>query len=422
MSSIAETLGAEFVRTCRADGADPAPPVAGLEHEFTLWAGDEQQDFRTLVHTRAWDGICIDPSDPNAYRCSWGGAVTADGREAEVVTPPMPMMPGFSERLIRIAATGRAVLAEQLPDLRLDGYSTHLSFEVPDRHVTRVARRFACHFAPPMMLLLERHDSRGVLIRPRRDRLELCGDFLSGPQLQAAIVFAAGAVQACASRRELPPRLRVTLAPSVHRFGTFVRRDAFRSDLYAEGRTAVLRTRSGRRITAQAHLEQAWAVARPHAAWVATTAELTLVDRVIAGSAPLAIERDITSESAGPSTVDAIFVEPRSARLIRSRLCGRTSAGYVGRDGIQHRNRSLAGRGGRHARRARRFPRRARRRAARPLARTSHGERLEVADPRPGGGSRPTGGLLGREVAVGARPPRARSLDRADRRRARRAA
>jgi hypothetical protein len=325
MPSVAESLGAEFIRTCRPDRAVAARPVAGLEHEFTIWAGAEQQDFRTLVHTRTWDGICIDPGDPNAYRCSWGGVVTADGREAEVVTPPMAMTPGFSERLIRTAATGRAVLAEQLPELRLDGYSTHLSFEVPDRRVPRVARRFAQHFAPALMLLLERHDSRGVLIRPRRDRLELCGEFLSGPQLQAAIVFAAGAAQACASRRGLPPRLRVKLAPSVHRFGTFVRRDAFRTDLYAEGRAAVLRTRSGRRMTAQEHLEEAWRVARPHAARIATEAELTIVDRVVAGDAPLAVEREPGSGPIAPSRVGTESGDSQSARLIRPRVRGQVT-------------------------------------------------------------------------------------------------
>lgn len=72
-----------------ADVGPRLTAMVGLEHEFALWRGTDRLDFRTLVHEIGLDGRRLDPGDPNAYRCRWGGVITADGKEAELASPPV---------------------------------------------------------------------------------------------------------------------------------------------------------------------------------------------------------------------------------------------------------------------------------------------------------------------------------------------
>ena len=284
-----------------ADIIGPAPdrgPRCGVEHEFTVLRGTVQVDFRDLIHTVPIPGRRLDPQDQHAYRCSWGGALTADGREAEIATPPVRLAPGFAPEVVRLAEVGRRCLSDVLPEsVVITGYSTHLNFSVSDRGSLRAARRFATRFAPAMMLLLDRPDSPGLLVRPRPGRLELGGEFQAGEPLRAALVMAAGAVAACSARtplRRMPPALEVDLAPALQRFGWYVDRRAFGADLYALGRDCPVRTlRGGRRAsvrTAQRQLEDCWSVARRAVSPWATRDDLRLVDDLVAGRAPLPLE------------------------------------------------------------------------------------------------------------------------------------
>lgn len=93
------------------------------------------------------------------------------------------------------------------------------------------------------MLLMDRIDSPGLLVRPRPGRTELCGEFLEDEPLAAVAAFVAGSTRACAAavrrpggRTALPPRLDVRLARAVHRYGWYVDRRAFGTDLHAAGR------------------------------------------------------------------------------------------------------------------------------------------------------------------------------------------
>ena len=270
-------------------------PVAGVEHEYRVSRQDVPADFRAVVDTL---GVAerLDPGDPHAHRGTWGGVITADGREAEVATPPVPIEPGFADVLCTWAARGRELVLDADATLTLDGYSTHLSVEVDDATVCRVAGLFTSRFAPAMMLMLDRGHSPGLLVRPRRGRLELCGEFVDGDALVAALVFAAGASRACAAgatdrraRRLLPPAVRLRPERAVERFGTYVDRRAFGTDLYAHGRRARLRTRRSS-MTAQTQLEAAWAAARDHVLGHTTPAELALVDAVVTGRRPIPLE------------------------------------------------------------------------------------------------------------------------------------
>ena len=266
-------------------------------------------DFRTLADTLDL-GRRLDPGDPHAHRGPWGGAVTADGREAEVVSPPVPVGPGAAEMVHAYAAAGRAHLAERLPDgTTLTGYSTHISTAVPDAVVRRVAALVVRHLSPALMLLFDRRTSPGLLVRPRPGRLEVCGEFAQGRALRlaVAVVLAAGQVceEAAGDRRHgLPPKLRMRTERAKGRFGTYVDRTAFGPDLYADGRAAVLRRRGGT-VTAGEHLAEVVALLDDRLRALLSDDDLAALHAVVAGTEPLPCEQ----EALAPDDVPRVAVE-----------------------------------------------------------------------------------------------------------------
>ena len=274
-------------------------PVLGIEHEYRVFDGAEQVDFAPLLHTLKIEGLRLDPTDPNAYRTSWGGLVTSDGREAEVAIAPVELRPGWTAELEWRALVAYRALERALPDqLRLDGYSTHVNLEVDDDDVVAAGRFFVKRFAPAMMLMLDRATSPGLLVRPRCGRLELGGEYCKGEQLRAAATFAAASGLACAAavrsrdaRRQLPRAVRSRVRPSNIRAGWYVDRRAFGTDLYRDGRSARLRVGAGHTWTAQEHLHEAWHAARPCVEALMRESELLLVDRVVDGTIALPLER-----------------------------------------------------------------------------------------------------------------------------------
>lgn len=318
----------------------------GVEHEFTLHRDFNQVDFRHII-SRLDVGLAdLDPGDPRARRLSSGALLTADGKEAEIATPPVLVRPGFSTVALRHADRARQDLERGLAQLEadaipfnIDGYSTHISVQVPDRAVVRTARRFVSHCAPSMMLLLDNPTSPGLLVRPRRGRLELCGDYVGGDQLRAASIFAAATSLSLLQGRA-PRRLRLngTVDPARERYGFYVDRHCYGNDLYREGRRAQL---GG--STAQTHLEGCWEWARPQAETIASATELRLVDDIVDGHCPLPVEhrdshaitRPTNTLSTRPIPAPATVQDPFGSALTPRRVGGVTMAvkvltwGYV---------------------------------------------------------------------------------------------
>jgi hypothetical protein len=279
--------------------------LLGVEHEFEVHAGAEKVDFTRVIRDLELDGRRLDPGDANAVRCRWGGVVTADGREAEIAIPPVALEPGATTAVLELLAVGRDALEGALlahdPSLRLRGYSTHLSIEVPDRRVKRIARRFARTHALDAILLIDRTDSPGLLVRPRRNRLELGGEFVDGDDLRAALVFCSAAAFGLErdARRARPLQLRVTIDRAVERYGWFVGRGAF-GDHGIETRDVPVRCRRGA-TTAGAHLAMAWASLRSIAAVQWSPEELALVDDRVGASSCLPFERGAQQDVRGPT-------------------------------------------------------------------------------------------------------------------------
>jgi len=301
-TSSAATLEAEFrARLARVEETrDAVAALVGIEQEFrvrthTAWP----IDFRTVLPHL--DGLArpLDPDDPSARRTASGLVLTADGHEAEAVAPPIVVRPGFADDVGAWTRAARHELSSRLGhDHVLHGYSTHLSVAVDDRRNARLGALFTRTFAPGFMMLVDRATSPGLIIRPRPGRLELCGEFVDGPWMRAAAVYATGAVLACDDALTgktpfgaLPPQLVVPTRPARARAGWFVDRAVFGADgLDAEGRRTQLRRCDGRRVRAQDHLESAWCTARAALQGRASASDLAAVDDVVAARVPLPTE------------------------------------------------------------------------------------------------------------------------------------
>lgn len=293
--------------------------LVGLEYEYRL-ANDGPVDFRTLIHNLGFVHARLDASDLNAYRLDCGASLTRDGKEAELALPPTIVEAGFT-RLVK--ARGRIAFSqfrERLPSgVQTYGYSTHISVSMDPKHNERVALLFARTFASSMMLLMDKRESPGLLVRPRPMRIEFGGEYVAGIQLRAALALAVGSVRACLSGKH-PPMLTLRLAQDDHRYGWYVDRRAFGPDLYGEGRKARLRLANRGNITAQEQLEASWSIAREALSDFASDEDLLPADRMVSGEIPLPIEDPDYAE--GEESIDVhaeqnIYgkvLEPRSRR------------------------------------------------------------------------------------------------------------
>jgi hypothetical protein len=299
-----------------------AHDIVGLEHEYIVERNRKQVDFQPLIHNLGLGVRFLQPDDPNAYPLTSGAVLTSDGNEAEVALAPVSVDPGFALTVAKEARAEKTSLLGLLdPAYALHGYSTHLSVRTEGRVGEAVATAFASRFAAPMMLLLDRSTSPGLLVRPRPRRTELCGEYATGAHLAAALVFAVAAVRVCIelvlgrSNCDLDvPKVRTDVVPAVERFGWYIDRSAFGCDLYDRGRHSRLFTVDGLALSAQEVLEHAWAVARPMVADCAMTAELLMVDSVVSGALPLPLEGSIDEPSSVPRQQDPLGGVPGGAR------------------------------------------------------------------------------------------------------------
>ena len=166
----------------------------------------------------------LDPGDPRAVRLSIGSALTCDGWEAEAVTPPLPWGPATASDLTACVAATRAELLAILSagSFTVQGFSTHLNVSVPDRRAVAVARDLAQRCSVAMALLTEGPTGDGLLVRPRRDRLELGCDHLEDRMIGPALVLLVGVVGLLQHRRSRLPRLDLAVRPAREKFGFHV--------------------------------------------------------------------------------------------------------------------------------------------------------------------------------------------------------
>jgi hypothetical protein len=288
--------------------------IVGIEHEYRVVVGGEPVDFRTMIGELDLLQVGCDPSDPNARHLANGLMVTADGREAEVVTPPIAIEPGCSWHASRWTSLGHMTLCSSLgAAAQVQGYSTHINVSV-HADPMRVAWLYARHFALPSMLLIDQPESPGLLVRPRPGRLEVGGEFAVGQQLRAALVFNLAAGAACAAAASarspgtLPAAIDSDIAAAVERPGWYIDRRAFGPDLYRYGRDTIVRI-DGVPARSGDVLVRAWEHVRDHACQLVGPDEVSLVDDVVEERRPIPLESTARFEDLCLLEVDSPFAQ-----------------------------------------------------------------------------------------------------------------
>jgi hypothetical protein len=227
----------------------------GVEHELCVWAGDDQVDFRHVL-PRVVEGLrALDPGDPRARRLPSGVMLTADGREAELATPPVRWGGVAPATIDALLAAERSVLARRVAEEagaeRITGFSTHVNVGVPDDRVVDIGHALTRYAGLATAVVAEPASSSGLLVRPRRGRLEVGGEYAEGAHLVAWVTFLGSAIAAL---------LADTAPPDVPPPVTVASREKFGWYLPVEGAYAAL---LGDPREARALLGEVWAWARP---------------------------------------------------------------------------------------------------------------------------------------------------------------
>jgi hypothetical protein len=189
--------------------------------------------------------------------------LACDGQEAEFATAPVSSMGDGGLRLAREVIRCRRHMLKLLerigvPEVR--GFSTHLNISVPNGREWELAAALARTAGPALILLMEARQSPGLLIRPRRGRIEISSEYIDNEgQLAAACVFLTGVVHAYLYNESLWrqfPRLHLKHWEEANiRPGIYLPHDAYGESIYAHGWAAKLELEDGGTIRAGDVLE-----------------------------------------------------------------------------------------------------------------------------------------------------------------------
>ena len=289
---------------------------AGVEHEYRLSAAGEQVDFRTVLPAVAGHLRCLDPGDPRARRLPSAVALTADGREAELATPPLAIthdVPGVLDRMLAVERSRLAAATAPSVDA-VTGFSTHVNVSVPDAVVAEVAQLFARRCGVAAAMIGEPVSSEGLFVRARRGRLEVGGEYAEGNDLVALLTFVLAAVTALCIDRDPPSWPKPEIVASREKFGWFLPPSGSLGQVLRKGR----RARLDGTADAGLLLARTWAWARPTC--LSLGLDPTPVDALVAG-APLRLE------SARPAGLCSVAHLPDAADDVPARTGPRSIAG-----------------------------------------------------------------------------------------------
>ena len=178
-------------------------PVIGLESEFQIVLDGQEVAPEDIWRTPA---AFIDrpllKRTSKSLQLPTGGALYFDGGVLEVVTPVIEIAPQCTGRVVRSLWEQIAFVRDQLDAweqregkrVELRAFSCHcnISFELPreersrDRTIQKLAMLLAHLLPVPVIVAGANRRSTGIGVRPRRERIEITGDFTPDPGLMAA--------------------------------------------------------------------------------------------------------------------------------------------------------------------------------------------------------------------------------------------
>lgn len=199
-------------------------PLIGVGQSLSLWCGHERVDARGLVEQVPRGHGPRDPGDPSARRLPSGGTLSADGAAAVLSTPPVPLGPGVPAQLDDLLSGERTTLRDLVAAqdvTRLSGSATRLSISVPDDAVVGVGLTFVESCLSALATVIAPASSHGLLVRPRRGRLDVCGPYVEGPDLVAGLTLLSACVGGLLDG-SFPPRTTTPdVVPSQELYGWF---------------------------------------------------------------------------------------------------------------------------------------------------------------------------------------------------------
>lgn len=331
-------LVAPFTATGGVPGGFDAPRMLGVEQEYDLFAGNRQLDFRALfarsLARRRW--VPFRNCDSAAILDA-GYMLACDGQEAEFATAPIDYYGEGCLSLGREVMRCRKHMLKLLrgigvPEVR--GYSTHLSISVPAGREWELATALSMTAAPALILLMEGRPSPGLLIRPRRGRLEIGSEYIDDEmQLAAASVFLTGVVQAWLFDESLWaqfPHVRLMHSEEANiRPGIYLPRDAFGESIYEHGRTAKLELENGGKMSAGELLETCSRLALEALDDRISSRAANSLLRVVEQSGSLQIEQ--RSDPGSIASLPGFTPLPRPARTLQTLALAQGRLGLTAR-------------------------------------------------------------------------------------------
>ena len=114
------------------------------------------------------------------------------GRAGHTSPPVSADAPDRLDDLLRSERTELRDAASAYEVSHVTGFSTHLNVSVPDDRALGIAHAFMNTCLVALATVIEPAGSKGLLVRPRRGRLEIRGEYLEGPDLIAGLTLLAG--------------------------------------------------------------------------------------------------------------------------------------------------------------------------------------------------------------------------------------
>ena len=196
----------------------------GVAHRLCLWHDQDRVDVRSVIDRFATGSGPLDPADPVARRLPSDSTLSVEGDEAVLASPPVPIGPGVPEQiddLLRDERTGLRDNASAYGVTGVSGSATCLSISVPDESVVGVGLTFVESCLLALATVVEPATSPGLLVRPRRGRLEIGGGYVEGSDLVAGLTLLAACIRGLLDGGFPPRNGTPDVVPSRELYGWF---------------------------------------------------------------------------------------------------------------------------------------------------------------------------------------------------------
>ncbi len=274
-------------------------PLMGIENEFVFMYRENGKWKRSSNFGEYLDkaGLTGDGSF-NSY----GGRIDIDGYDvAEINTPLIEVEKGSSSRASELLIAQRNMLYDIVSDKdhALFGDNTHYNFSFQSGTDHLLARQTAESFGYVLMLLLEDKDSKGVMVRYKQDRLEICAEYIDRKDYLTGVLSFLTAMTRFSDEKSLdflPIKPEIDVKNSLNGGGVVVYPQ---NGILENGRKTkinILENRKHYTMTVQELLELYQDKFKNEINDLCTNYEKEQLERIVSGDMPLSLENTYKSK------------------------------------------------------------------------------------------------------------------------------